>query len=66
GSIVFLSAAFEGWLLTRMPGWQRWLLGLAALPLVVAKPMTILIGLVMALPVLALQLRARAALPKTA
>jgi TRAP transporter 4TM/12TM fusion protein len=60
-SITFLSAAFTGWLLAPMPGWQRWLIGLAALPLIVAKPMSIAIGLVLALPVLALQWRARRA-----
>jgi TRAP transporter 4TM/12TM fusion protein len=59
-SIVFLSAAFTGWLLAPMPSWQRWLIGIAALPLIVAKTMSIVIGLALAAPVLALQARARA------
>ncbi len=47
-SIVFLSAAFTGWMLAAMPGWQRWLIGLAALPLIVARPATIAVGLALA------------------
>jgi TRAP transporter 4TM/12TM fusion protein len=58
-SIVFLSAAFTGWLMAPMPGWQRWLIGIAALPLIVAKPVSIAIGLALAAPVLVLQARSR-------
>jgi TRAP transporter 4TM/12TM fusion protein len=58
-SITFLSAAFTGWMLALMPAWQRWLIGLAALPLIMARPTSIVIGLAMAAPVLFLQLRLR-------
>jgi TRAP transporter 4TM/12TM fusion protein len=58
-SIMLLSAAFTGWLLAPMPGWQRWLTGIAALPLIMAKPATIALGLVLAAPVLIAQARAR-------
>jgi TRAP transporter 4TM/12TM fusion protein len=58
-SIVFLSAAFSGWMLALMPAWQRWLIGLAALPLIVAKPSSIVIGLAMAAPVILAQLSQR-------
>jgi TRAP transporter 4TM/12TM fusion protein len=63
GSIVFLSAAFTGWMLAPMPGWQRWLIGLAALPLIVAKPTTIAVGLALAAPVMLRQIAARRAGP---
>jgi TRAP transporter 4TM/12TM fusion protein len=65
-SIVFLSAAFTGWMAALMPAWQRWLIGLSALPLIVARPATIVVGLVMAAPVLALQFGARSRTPKPA
>jgi TRAP-type uncharacterized transport system fused permease subunit len=66
--IMFLSAAFAGYGLTVMRAWERWLIGLASLPIIAPDPETTLIGLAMASPVVASQLfKARAALvPKPA
>jgi TRAP transporter 4TM/12TM fusion protein len=59
--IVFLSAAFAGYGLTLMRAWERWLIGLAALPIIAPDVETTLIGLAMASPVLVSQLfKARA------
>jgi TRAP transporter 4TM/12TM fusion protein len=60
-SITLLSAAFSGWLLAPLRLWERWLLALAALPLITAQPIAIGLGLLIAAPVLLLQLRLRAA-----
>ncbi|UVF19155.1 TRAP transporter permease [Microvirga terrae] len=61
--IVFLSAAFAGYGLTSMRPWERWLIGLAALPIIAPDVRTTLIGLVMASPVVVAQLvKARAAM----
>jgi TRAP-type uncharacterized transport system fused permease subunit len=66
--IMFLSAAFAGYGLTVMRAWERWLIGLAALPIIAPDPETTLIGLAMASPVVVSQLvKARAApVPKPA
>jgi TRAP-type uncharacterized transport system fused permease subunit len=58
-SITFFSAAFAGWFLAALPGWQRWLIGIAGLPMIVASPVTIALSLLMAAPVLAAQVGAR-------
>jgi TRAP transporter 4TM/12TM fusion protein len=60
-SITLLSAAFAGWLLAPLAMWERWLLAFAALPLIVATPMSVGAGLVIAAPVLLRQLLARRA-----
>jgi TRAP-type uncharacterized transport system fused permease subunit len=66
--IMFLSAAFAGYGLTRMQPWERWLIGLAALPIIAPDVETTLIGLVVASPVVLSQLlKIRAeAVPKPA
>ena len=66
--IMFLSAAFAGYGLTPMRAWERWLIGLASLPIIAPDVETTLIGLVMASPVVVSQLfRARSAMvPKPA
>jgi len=55
-SITLLSAAFSGWMLAAMSRWERWLVGVAALPLIIAQPLTIGLGLAMAAPVLLRQI----------
>jgi TRAP-type uncharacterized transport system fused permease subunit len=66
--IMFLSAAFAGYGLTVMRAWERWLIGLAALPIIAPDPEPTLIGLAMAVPVLVSQvLKVRTAVvPKPA
>jgi len=66
--IMFLSAAFAGYALTPLRAWERWLIGLAALPIIAPDLETTLIGLALASPVVLSQLfRARAgAVPKSA
>ena len=54
--IVMLSAAFAGFMATRLVGWQRWLLGCAALPTVAPGLPSTMLGLAIALPVLVPQL----------
>jgi TRAP-type uncharacterized transport system fused permease subunit len=54
--IMFLSAAFAGYGLTLMSAWERWLIGLAALPIIAPDPLTTFIGLAMASPVVLSQL----------
>ena len=54
--IVFLSAAFAGYGLTPMRAWERWLIGVASLPIIAPDPMTTLVGLAMASPVMLSQL----------
>ena len=60
-SITLLSAAFAGWLLAPLAMWERWLLALAALPMILATPMSVGAGLAIAAPVLLRQLLARRA-----
>jgi TRAP transporter 4TM/12TM fusion protein len=57
--IVFLSAAIAGWWLSELKTWERWLIGLAALPMLAPPPITLLIGAAMAAPVLVRQIAAR-------
>jgi TRAP-type uncharacterized transport system fused permease subunit len=66
--IMFLSAAFAGYGLTPMRAWERWLIGLASLPIIAPDLETTLIGLGMASPVVVSQLfRARSTMvPKPA
>ena len=54
--IVFLSAAFAGYGLTPMRAWERWLIGVASLPIIAPDPVTTLVGLAMASPVMLSQL----------
>ncbi|WP_414475762.1 TRAP transporter permease [Microvirga sp. M2] len=59
--ILCLSAAFAGYALTEMRAWERWLIGIAALPIIAPDLRTTLVGLAIATPVLASQLlKARA------
>ncbi|WP_262032402.1 TRAP transporter permease [Microvirga sp. Mcv34] len=61
--IMFLSTAFAGYALTQMRVWERWLIGLAALPIIAPNVQMTLIGLAMAAPVVVSQLlKARAPL----
>jgi TRAP transporter 4TM/12TM fusion protein len=66
--IMFLSAAFAAYGLTPMRAWERWLIGLASLPIIAPDAQTTLIGLAMASPVVVSQLfKARTAMvPKPA
>lgn len=58
-SITLLSAAFSAHLLSDLKGWQRWLIGLASLPLLSVTPGGVLIGLALALPVVLPQIAGR-------
>jgi TRAP transporter 4TM/12TM fusion protein len=49
--ILCLSTAFAGYALTEMRAWERWLIGLAALPIIAPDATTTLIGLALASPV---------------
>lgn len=60
-SITFLSAAFAGWFLAPLALWERFAIALAALPMIVATPVSVLAGLVIAAPVLLRQFVARKA-----
>jgi TRAP-type uncharacterized transport system fused permease subunit len=60
-SITFLSAAFAGWFLAPLAMWERLLIALAALPMILATPTSVLAGLVIASPVLLRQVLARKA-----
>ncbi|BCB18993.1 C4-dicarboxylate ABC transporter permease [Bosea sp. ANAM02] len=60
-SITLLSGAFSAWLLAPLVMWERLVLALAALPLIVATPYSAGIGLVIAAPVLLRQVIARKA-----
>jgi TRAP transporter 4TM/12TM fusion protein len=57
--ITLLSAAFAGWLLTRLVVWERLLLALAAILLVAPELYSSLLGLVLALPVVVRQFTAK-------
>ncbi len=54
--IMFLSTAFAGYALTPLRAWERWLMGLASLPIIAPDPTTTLIGLAIASPVIVSQL----------
>lgn len=58
-SITLLSAAFAGWFLAPLAMWERILIALAALPMILATPTSVLAGLVLAAPVLLRQVVAR-------
>lgn len=58
-SIVLLSATFAGWLLAPLAMWERTILAVAALPLILATPTSVAVGLVLAAPVLLRQALAR-------
>ncbi len=49
--ILCLSAAFAGYALTEMRAWERWLIGIASLPIIAPDFKTTLIGLALASPV---------------
>lgn len=57
--IFLLGAAFTGYLLAAMSLWQRWLLGVASLFLFAPGIQSGIVGLVLAAPVMALQMRRR-------
>jgi TRAP transporter 4TM/12TM fusion protein len=54
--IMFLSTAFAGYALTPLRAWERWLMGIASLPIIAPDPTTTLIGLAIASPVIVSQL----------
>lgn len=58
-SVVLLSAAFAGWLLAPLAMWERLTLALAALPMILATPVSVLVGVVIAAPVMLRQVAAR-------
>jgi TRAP transporter 4TM/12TM fusion protein len=60
-SIALLSAAFAGWMLRELRMWERILVAVAALPLILATPASIALGLAIAAPVLIRQLLRRGA-----
>lgn len=60
-SIALLSAAFAGWLLAPLAGWERVLLGIGALPMILATPASMAIGALIGLPVFIRQVLARRA-----
>lgn len=61
-SVTLLSAAFSAWFLAPLVLWERGLIALAALPMIVATPISVAAGVILALPVLLRQLAARRAL----
>lgn len=60
-SITLLSAAFSAWLLAPLAMWERLVLAVAALPMILATPYSIVAGLVIGAPVLFRQVIARKA-----
>lgn len=60
-SVTLLSAAFSGWFLAPLAMWERFVIGLAALPMILATPSSIVAGLVIGAPVLLRQVIARKA-----
>ncbi|MCW5745960.1 MAG: TRAP transporter permease [Alphaproteobacteria bacterium] len=56
--ITLLGAAFSQYLLAPLQGWECWLLGLAALPIIAPGITSTLVGLALALPVLIRQVLA--------
>ena len=65
-SITLLSAAFSGWLLAPLVMWERLVLAVAALPMILATPYSIVAGLIIGAPVLLRQVIARKAVPAPA
>lgn len=59
-SITLLSAAFAGWFLALMSRWERALVAIAALPMIIGSPIGILTGAALAMPVMVNQMRKRA------
>jgi TRAP-type uncharacterized transport system fused permease subunit len=64
--IGLLGAAFSGYMLTVMPRWTRWWLGLASLLFVSPGLVTMAIGAALAVPVVIQQVIARRTAPPTA
>jgi TRAP transporter 4TM/12TM fusion protein len=64
--ITLLSAAFAGYALAPLRAWERWLVGIAALPLIAPDLTSSLIGLVIASPVIARQILAARSAPRPA
>lgn len=64
--IVCLGATLTGWLLTNMRGWERLLLGIAAILLVTPELYSSLLGLALIVPVLLRQMSARRLMPEAA
>jgi TRAP transporter 4TM/12TM fusion protein len=60
-SITFLSAAFAGWFLAPLAMWERIIVAIAALPMILATPLSVAAGFVIAAPVLLRQVVARRA-----
>ena len=53
--IIMLSSAFAGWLFAGMAQWERWLIGVASLPVIAPGLTPTLIGLALSVPVLVSQ-----------
>ncbi len=64
--ITLLSAAFAGYALAPLRAWERWLVGLAALPTVAPGLASSLVGLAVAAPVLVRQIIEARRLPRAA
>ena len=60
-SVSFLSAAFAGWLLAPLTMWERILIALGALPMILATPTSMVLGFLISAPVLVRQVIARRA-----
>jgi TRAP transporter 4TM/12TM fusion protein len=58
-SVSCLSAAFAGYLFAPLARWERVLIGLSALPMILATPLSMVVGGIIAAPVLLRQLRLR-------
>ena len=65
-SITLLSAAFSAWLLAPLAMWERLVLAVAALPMILSTPASIVAGLIIGAPVLFRQVIARKAAPAPA
>lgn len=63
-SVTFLSAAFAGWLRGPLVGWERGLIALGAMPMILATPLSMTIGLLIAAPVLVRQIAMRTSSPQ--
>ncbi len=63
-SITLLSAAFAGYFLTDMKAWERWLIGIAALPLLSVSASGAVLGAALAAPVIISQLAQRLHRPR--
>jgi len=64
--IVMLSAAFAGYALAPLGGWERWVLGVATLPTIAPGLNSTLVGLAIASPILIRQILAARAGPRPA